>query len=105
MSTHQHVSSHPGGLFCECGKVVDRAGLRNVGVHGFSGARSMSPRVERFLDTGDPVVLKDSFHLDRPVEEMPDRNKRPAKTTYYEAPVFSETPEKTLGAQRGWSAS
>lgn len=104
MTTHEHVSSHPGGLFCICGKVVDKAGLRNVGVHGFSGGQTMSPRVERFLDTGEPAVLKDSWPLDRPVEEMPDRSKNPARTTYYEAPAFSEVPEKTLAAQRGWHA-
>lgn len=47
-----------GRLFCgRCGALYDRAELRSVKVAGFTGAASINPNVETFLDTGDPSVF------------------------------------------------
>ena len=41
-------------LFCACGKVFSAEELRAVHLTGPAG---MSPRVERFWETGDPTYL------------------------------------------------
>lgn len=76
-----HTPNRPGSCFCECGKVVDPDGLKRTAINGFSGGQSMSPRVEKFWQTGEPEVLKRSWPLDKPVQEMPvrDPNLRGAK--------------------------
>lgn len=54
---HVCVPNRPRGIFCECGAVVDRAGLRQVRLSGFTGAASLKDTVQDFFETGDPDVL------------------------------------------------
>lgn len=56
----EHVCepNRPGGVFCECGKVVDRAGLRQIRFAGFTGPASLVPSVEEFWHEGDPSVFE-----------------------------------------------
>lgn len=99
---HQCYAARRGAIFCECGRVIDQSALKSVGLKGFTGAASMSPRVERFLETGEPAVLKDNWPLNKPVDEMPDREKTPAPTSGYVAPAFENSPEPTLASKQGW---
>lgn len=60
VSPCQHESPmNVGRLFCDdCGKLVDRAGLRSVRLAGAIGVRhSTSPSIEKFWATGDPSVF------------------------------------------------
>lgn len=46
------------GLFCgECGKLKEAGSLKGLRIEGFTGAQSTSPKIEKFLDTGDPDHL------------------------------------------------
>jgi hypothetical protein len=43
---------------CDCGRVLDREGLRRVRLAGFVGVQhSTSPKIEEFWRTGDPNVF------------------------------------------------
>lgn len=54
-----HANESARRLFCEeCGKLLDRDGLRGVRVPGFVGVlHSTSPKIEEFWRTGDPAVF------------------------------------------------
>jgi hypothetical protein len=59
MAPEEHTCGTDGRrLFCsECGKLVDRDGLKRVRVVGFHGRSSTNPKVEEFFATGDPAVF------------------------------------------------
>lgn len=62
-----HVCAPRGrSVFCQCGKLVDRDGLRNIAANaqGFKGKDSMSPRVSAFLNTGEPELLRPEIKID-----------------------------------------
>ena len=53
------------GLFCqECGRLLDREGLKSLDLVGFTGKDSMSRHVRAFLDTGEPELTKRHVNLD-----------------------------------------
>lgn len=65
--TLEHVCASRGrSVFCECGKLVDREGLRNIAanVQTFKGKDSLSPRVNAFLNTGEPELLNPGVRID-----------------------------------------
>jgi len=44
-----------GSLFCpNCDKLVDPLALKTIDIRSFAGPQSLNPKVERFLETGDP---------------------------------------------------
>lgn len=51
-------------LFCECGRLLDPAGLRSVRIQGGTGNSSSSPRVRAFLNTGEPELLNPAVKID-----------------------------------------
>lgn len=56
MNTCPHIDHQDGrrNLFCECGKVKDKAALRRLRIEPrFTGVASMNPAIERFWETGD----------------------------------------------------
>lgn len=54
MSECDHSSADLTRLFCHCGKLLDRDGLKKVRFRGFIGIESLSPNMEAFWATGDP---------------------------------------------------
>jgi hypothetical protein len=56
-------------IWCpECGKSIDpaetSAALRSISVNGFIGGASLSPKMEKFNETGDPAVFAKPGALD-----------------------------------------
>ena len=44
-----------GSLFCpRCGKLIEPGSLRSLRIESFHGAQSLSPKMEKFWETGDP---------------------------------------------------
>lgn len=52
-----HDDANPRHLFCHCGKLLDREGLKKVRFTQFLGTQSTNPRMEEFWATGDPDVF------------------------------------------------
>lgn len=44
-----------GSLFCpRCGRLIEPGSLKTLRIDSFTGGQSLSPKMEKFWETGDP---------------------------------------------------